>query len=115
MNDKTETRSEKTRQLILRDENRFYYVSAVNVKLDDGERVHKATFHAEAVDDGKLHDLDFEIPQDLFDVLMEYTKLGNPDLVLLLFHENGSFRWLLLSESWLRQHSSMAGFIQYVV
>jgi hypothetical protein len=90
-------------------------VSAVNVKLDDGQRVHKATFHAEAVDGSERRDLDFEIPQDLFDVLVGYTKLGNPDLVLLLFHENGSFRWSLLSESWLRQHSSMAGFSQYVV
>jgi hypothetical protein len=112
---RSETRSEKARQVILQDENRLYFVSGVNVQLHEGKSVHKATFHAEAVDDNEHHDLDFEIPQDLFDVLVEYTKLGNPDLVLLLSHKNNSFRWSLLSESWLRQCSNMAGFKQYVV
>jgi hypothetical protein len=90
-------------------------VDSVNVQLDEGQRVHKATFHAEAVDDKEHRDLDFEIPQDLFEVLVEYTKLGNPDLVLLLTHQNNSFRWSLLSESRLRQYSDTADLNQYVV
>jgi hypothetical protein len=48
-------------------------------------------------------------------VFVDYTKLGNPDLVLLLFHENDSFRWSLLSESGLRQYSNSIGFSTYVV
>jgi hypothetical protein len=111
----TEARSEKARQVILQDEKGLYFVSSVNVQLNEGQRVHRATFHAEAVGNNEHRDLDFEIPQDLFDVLVEYTKLANPDLVLLLFHQNNSFRWQLLSESQFRQCSNTAALKQYVV
>jgi hypothetical protein len=90
-------------------------VSAVNVKVHEGQRVHLATFHVQSVDDNVHCEMVFEISQDLFDVLVEYSKLGNPDLVLLLFHENDSFRWSLLSESWLKRYSNLTGLNQYVV
>lgn len=110
-----ESRSERARQVVLRDENTLYLVSAVNVQLHEGQKFHKATFHAEAADDNEHRDLDFEIPQSLYDALVQYTKQGDPDLVFLLSHQNNSFSWCLLSESWLRQFTNAAGVNQYVV
>lgn len=99
----------------MKTEEKLYYVSAVSVCLDEGQKAHKATFHAQTVEDSKRCDLDLEIPQNLYDTLVEYTKLGNPDLILMLFHENNTFKWSLMSESWLKQYSNMNNIDKYVV
>lgn len=90
-------------------------MSTVSVHLSEDQKAHKATFHAQTVEDGRPCDLDFEIPQDLYEVLVEYTRLGNPDLVLMLFHENNTFKWSVMSESWLKKYSNTSNGDQYVV
>jgi hypothetical protein len=112
---RTETRSEKARQVILKAEEKLYFVNTVSVHLCEGQKVHKATFHAQTVENSQHCDLDFEIPQDLYDTLVQYTKLGNPDLILMLFHEKDTFTWSLISESWLKQYSNMNNIDRYVV
>jgi hypothetical protein len=112
---RTETRSEKARQVILKAEEKLYYVSSIKVQLRECQNVHRATFHVQAVEDNQHCDLDFEIQQNLYDMLVEYTKLGNPDLILLLFHENNTFTWSLISESWVKHWSNIHNLDHYVV
>jgi hypothetical protein len=115
MEGRTETRSEKARQVILKAEEKLYYVSMVSVRLDEGQKLHKAIFQAQSVQDGQNCHLEFEIPQDLYDVLVEYTKLGNPNLILVLFHENNMFKWTLVDQSWFKHCSSTGNVYRYVV
>jgi hypothetical protein len=115
MERRTETRSEKTRQVILKAEEKLYYVSMVSVRLNEGQKVHKATFQAQSVQDGRHCCLEFEIQQDLYDVLVEYTKLGNPDLILVLFHENNMFKWTLINQSGFKQCLGTRDVYRYVV
>jgi hypothetical protein len=115
MGERTETKSETARQVILKTGEKLYYVSMVSVRLCDGQKVHRATFHAQTVEDSQQCDLDFEIPQDLYNTLIEYTRQGNPDLILVLLHEDHRFKWSLMSQSWLRQYSNTDNINQYVV
>ena len=67
--------------------------------------MYNAVFSAKRLGDSQLMDLGFEIPRNMYDVLMEYTKLGNSDLLLVLNVEGDDFKWGLVSESWLRQQT----------
>jgi len=111
----TEIKSENARHLILRCADKLYYVNMIRVRLCEGEKMHKAKFHAKSVGDNQYCDLDMAIPQKLYDVLVEYTKLDNSDLILLLSVENQEFKWSLVSESRLKQHSNKNSANAYVV
>ena len=115
MDERTETRSEKARQVILKAEEKYYFVNKVSVYFCEDQKVHRATFHAQTVEDNVNCDLDFEIPEDLYDTLVRYTRVGDPDLILMLFHEKDSFKWSLISESWLKHYSNVNNVSQYVV
>jgi hypothetical protein len=109
-----ETRSENARQVILKYENKVYHVNRVNVRCSEENKMYSAVFNARRLDDNKVLDLDFEISQKLYDVLVEYTKLGNSDLLLVLHVEGDNFKWGLVSDSWLRQQTE-SKFRRYVI
>ena len=62
-------------------------------------------FRAKRVDGGQLVDLDFDISQKVYEVLVEYTKLDDSDLLLVLQIENNDVKWSFVSDSWVRQQS----------
>lgn len=109
-------KSDKARNVILSYEDTVYFVSRVNVQFHEGDKTHKATFHAKRVVDNHMQNLDLEISQSLYDFLVEYTKMDNFDLVLILHIENGGSKWCLMSENWLRNyHTSRNTNVQYVI
>jgi len=115
LGERTETRSGNARHVILKCEEKLYYVSMISVCFSEGEATHKATFHAREIVGNQFCDLDFEIPQKLYDILMEYTKLDNSDLMLVLSVENKEFKWSLMSENWLRHYSNLNNANNFIV
>jgi hypothetical protein len=113
--ERAETRSERARHIILRKENEVYYVDMVKVHLRKGEQTQKAVFHARKAENEHFFDLDLEIPYKLYDILVDYTKLGDPDLLLVLSMENSHFRWAIVSESFLERQLDPRGSCDYVV
>jgi hypothetical protein len=110
-----ETHSESARHIILSYGDRVYYVSTVKVQFCEGQETHKAVFHAKDATGGQLEDLDLDVPQKLYEILVEYTKMGNSDLILVLHVENKEFTWGLVRESWLRRFMSKDTVAGYVV
>ena len=100
-----ETRSDNARHVILKYENKLYHVDRVTVQPSEGKKSYNAVFSAKRLGDSQLMDLGFEISRSMYAVLMEYTKLGNSDLLLVLHVEGDDFKWGLVSESWLRQQT----------
>jgi hypothetical protein len=76
----------------------------VRVHFCEGRETHKAIFHAKDTAGGELEDLDMDIPQKLYELLMEYTKTDDSDLMVVLHVEGKEFKWGLVSESWLRRY-----------
>ena len=105
MKERVETRSENARHLILKYENKLYHVDRVTVQQSEKKENYSAVFSAKKVGESQLLDLCFDISQNLYDVLMEYTKLGDSDLLLVLYVEGEDFKWGFVSESWLRQQT----------
>jgi hypothetical protein len=105
MKGRVETRSENARHVILKYEDKVYHVSRVNVHCSEGKKGYSAVFSAKRLEDNKSLDLDFEISRSLYDVLVEYTKLEDSDLLLVLQVEGDDFKWGLVSDSWLRQQA----------
>ena len=103
MGERVETRSENARHVILKYENDLYHVDKVNVQYSEGKKVYSAVFRAKRVGSGQLVDLGFDISQNLYDVLVEYTKLDDSDLLLVLHVDGKDFKWSFVSESWLRR------------
>lgn len=87
----------------------------VRVYFCKGDMKHKAIFCAKEAKDGPSKDLTMEIPQDLYEVLLKYVGLNNPDLMLVLQVEGGEFKWGFTSETWLKQYSRKDNFRKYVV
>lgn len=87
----------------------------VHVHFCEGKEKHNAIFCAKETEDGPTRKFGMEIPQKLYEILLEYTKLGNPDLILILHVEGNDFQWGLTSESWLRHHSYGTDIKRYVV
>jgi hypothetical protein len=102
MEKSSEVKSEKARNVILSYEDTLYFVSQVNVQFHEGDKKHKATFHAKRIADNHMQDLELEISQSLYNVLVEYTKMDNFDLILILHIETSGSKWCLMSENWLR-------------
>ena len=102
---KVETRSDNARHVILKYENSVYHVDQVNVEFSESTQKYNAVFHAKRVDGGQMVDLDFDINQKLYEVLTEYTKLDDPDVLLVIQIENNEFKYSFVNESWLKQQS----------
>ena len=100
-----ETRSENARHVILKYDDKVYHVNRVNVQRSEGKKAYSAVFNARRLEDNEVLDLDFEISRKLYDVLVEYTKLDDSDLLLVLHVEGDNFKWGLVSDSWLRQQA----------
>ena len=114
MSGRIETRSETARPIILSYKDKLYYVSQVKVHFCDGERLHKAIFHAKTVFDGQLQNLHLDVTRKLYNILVEYTKLDNPSLILMLHIEGKGFRCCLLNEKSLRHRVSRDGVNKYI-
>lgn len=114
MKGRVETRSENARHVILKYESKVYHVNRVNVHCSEGKKMYSAVFSARRLEDNKVLDLDFEISRNLYDVLVEYTKLEDSDLLLVLHVEGNAFKWGFVSEKWLRQQTG-SKIIRYIV
>ena len=75
----------------------------------------KAVFHARRVADNQPEDLNLEISQAVYDMLIEYTKLDKLDLILVLQINGDNAKWCLMSENWLKNQKSEVGKTQYIV
>jgi len=81
----------------------------------EGERFHRAVFHARRAIDNKIEDLNVEITRRLYDALVEYAKLDNDDLILILQIEGNSSKWCLITENWLKRGVNGNNASKYVV
>ena len=102
---KVEARSDSARHVILKHNNKLYHVDKVNVQYSEAKKMYNAVFRAKQVGNNQPVDLGFDISQKLYDVLMDYTKIGDDDLLLVLCAEGGVFKWSFVSESWVRQQT----------
>lgn len=115
MDEVVETRSENARHLVLSYKDRLYYVSAVKVHFCEGKETHGALFHAKDTVGGQLEDLDMDISQKLYEILLEYAKIGDSDLILVLHVEGKEFQWALVSESRLKKYANENVAAEYIV
>jgi hypothetical protein len=99
----SEVKSDNARNVILSYNDRIYYVSSVNIAVREGVDRLKAIFHTKRAIDNTQEDLDIEINQGTYDILMEYAKLDKLDLVMVLQIEGTSAKYCLMSEEWLKQ------------
>ena len=113
--EKAETRSENARQVILSYNGKIFYVSMVRVNFCKGSERHKAIFCARETKESPAEDITLEIPQNLYETLLKYVSMNNPDLLLVMQVEGTDFKWGFTSESWLRRHSCRDSFREYVV
>ena len=95
--------SANARQVILRHQDRLYYVSRVSVRFCEGEATHRAVFHARRATDNQAEDLDLEITRRLYHVLVGYARLDDFDDILILQIEGKDSKWCLISENWFKQ------------
>ena len=115
MENVSETKSENARFVILSHGDTVYYVNRVNVHLRDGENVYRAVFHAKRASDNQQEDLDLEINKSMYDILVEYTKLDNADMILILHVEGNRSKWCLMSENWLKRYANGNIASKYVI
>ncbi len=107
MTEHTELKSDNARNVILSYGETVYFVSKVNVKFQEGFEKLKAVFHARRAADNQVQDLEVEISQETYNLLIEYTKLNKLDLILVISIEGNESKWCLLSENWLRNQSGL--------
>jgi len=105
MVERVETQSDNARHVILKHGNHLYHVDKVNVEFSESTQMYNAVFQAKQVDGGQRVDLDFDISQKLYEVLVEYTKLDDSDLLLVLQFEDNDVKWSFVSESWVKQQT----------
>ncbi len=116
MSDQSEVKSENARNVILSYGENVYFVNKVNVKISEGPEKLKAVFHARRIADNQPQDLNVEISQDVYDVLLEYTKMNKLDLILVLQIGGDDAKWCLMSDSWLKnQTTAGSGKTPYIV
>jgi hypothetical protein len=111
----SEVKSDNARNVILSYNDKIYYVNCVNVALREGEDRLKAVFHTKRATDNAQEDLDIEINQGTYDILMEYTKLNKLDLIMVLQIEDGKAKYCLMSEEWLKNQLHPTGSRGYIV
>lgn len=115
MGEHSEVKSENAHNVILSYEDTIYFVNKVNVKMQEGTNILKAIFHARRANDGQIQELEIEINQDTYNMLVEYAKLDSNDLILLLHIEGTESKWCLMSENWLKRQYSKKGKVSYIV
>lgn len=115
MGEHSEVKSENARNVILSYGDTIYFVNRVNVQLQEGVDVLKAIFHARRAADGQTQDLEIEINKDTYNMLVEYAKLDNYDLILVLHIEGKESKWCLMSENWLKKQNGKKSNAFYIV
>ncbi|MCX8152972.1 MAG: hypothetical protein N3E52_00895 [Candidatus Bathyarchaeota archaeon] len=115
MGEHSEVKSENAHNVILSYGSTIYFVNRVNVKLQEGSDMLKAVFHARRANDGQIQDLEIEITQDTYNMLVEYAKLDSDDLILLLRIDGKESKWCLMSENWLKKQSGQKSNVFYIV
>jgi hypothetical protein len=111
----SEVKSENARNVILSYRDAVYFVNKVNVQFREDADMLKAVFHARKAKDGQTQDLEVEISQAAYNMLIEYAKLDNFDLILVLRIEGSESKWCLMSEEWLKKQVDENGKICYIV
>jgi len=111
----SEVKSENARNVILSYGDTIYFVNKVNVQFQEGVDVLKAIFHARRVKDGQLQNLEVEISRAAYNMLVEYAKLDNFDLILVLRIEGNESKWCLMTENWLKKQVGENGKAFYIV
>jgi len=111
----SEIKSENAHNVILSYNDKIYYVKGVNVQIEEGNDKMRAIFHAKGASDNEIQDLDIEINQSLYDVLIEYAKLDNLDLIMVLQIQGAEAKWCLMSDDWLKSQSNDAIWKNYIV
>jgi len=113
----SEVNSDNARNVILSYGENVYFVNRVNVQMQEGSSDKlKAIFHAKRLPDNQPEDLNIEISQKLYDMLIEYAKLDKFDMILVLQINGAESKWCLMSENWLQnQIKSTAGQTAYIV
>ncbi len=111
-----EVKSENARNVILSYGENVYFVSKVNVQIQEGNSDKlKAIFHAKRLPDNQPEDLNIEINQKLYDMLIEYAKLDKFDMILVLQINGSESKWCLMSENWLQNQTKSVGQTTYIV
>jgi hypothetical protein len=111
----SEVKSENARNVILSYRDNVYYVNRVNVQFQEDAQVFKAVFHARAAKADQFQDLEVEITQAAYKMLIEYARLDNFDLILVLRIEGNESKWCLMSEEWLKRQIGENGKAVYIV
>lgn len=115
MDSHSEVKSENARNVILSYGNNVYFVSKVNVQIIEGEEKLRAVFHARRFSTNELEDLDIEINQKTFDMLIEYAKMDKFDMILFLQIQGNDSKLCMMSENWLQNPRITTGKMTYIV
>jgi hypothetical protein len=110
-----EVKSENARNLILSYRDAVYFVNKVNVQFREGASVFKAVFHARKAKGTRFQDLEVEISQAAYNMLVEYAKLDSFDLILVLRIDGSESRWCLMNEEWLKKRVGENGKVCYII
>ena len=110
-----EVKSENARNVILNYGGTVYFVNKVNVQFQEGADTLKAIFHARKAKDTQFQNLEVEISQAAYNMLIEYAKLDNFDLILVLRVKGNESKWCLMSEEWLKKRTSNNSTTLYIV
>jgi hypothetical protein len=111
----SEVKSDNARNVILSYNDKIYYVNGVNIQIQEGDKKLKAIFHAKRASDNMHEDLDIEINQGTYDILVEYAKLDKLDLIMVLQIEGCTSKWCLMNEGWLKNQSHRFKNTGYIV
>ena len=115
MAENSEVKSENARNVILSYRDNVYYVNRVNVQFREDAQVLKAVFHGRAAKADQFQDLEVEITPAAYKMLIEYARLDNFDLILVLRIEGNESKWCLMSEEWLKRQVGENGKAVYIV
>jgi hypothetical protein len=107
--------SENARNVILSYQDGVYYVNKVNVQFQEDADTLTAVFHARKAKDSLFQDLEVKISKAAYNMLIEYAKLDNFDLILVLRIDGNESKWCLMSEEWLKNRVGENGKICYIV
>ena len=110
-----QVKSENARNVILSYRDDVYYVNKVNVQFEEGADMHKAVFHARKAKSTTFQELEVNISQAAYKMLIEYAQLDNFDLILVLRIDGNESKWCLMSEEWLKKRVGENGKVCYVV
>ena len=115
MGENSQVTSENARNVILSYRDSVYYVNKVNVQFQEGTDMLKAVFHARKAKDTLFQDLEVKISKAAYNMLIEYAKLDNFDLILVLRIDGTESKWCLMSEKWLKKQVGENGKVSYIV